>query len=277
MWLAAMTCIVMLAFAANSVLNRMAVGAGWIDPVLFAVVRLVSGAVMLSVLLALRRGVVWPGWRGRLPAVAGLLVYLFGFSAAYLSLDAGTGALILFGVVQVTMFAGALAGGEVVPARRILGALLALIGLAVLLAPQGGAVLPQVAMALAGVGWGVYSLAGRGQGDALAATAWNFLLAVPVGVVVVLVSPGHWTTGGVALAMLSGGVTSGMGYALWYAVVPQLGAARAAVAQLTVPLIAAAGGAVMLTELPGTGFWVACALVLGGVAVASTVPRVTAV
>ena len=277
MWLAAMTCIVMLAFAANSVLNRMAVGAGWIDPVLFAVVRLVSGAVMLSVLLALRRGVVWPGWRGRLPAVAGLLVYLFGFSAAYQSLDAGTGALILFGVVQVTMFAGALAGGEVVPARRILGALLALIGLAVLLAPQGGAVLPQVAMALAGVGWGVYSLAGRGQGDALAATAWNFLLAVPVGVVVVLVSPGHWTTGGVALAMLSGGVTSGMGYALWYAVVPQLGAARAAVAQLTVPLIAAAGGAVMLTELPGTGFWVACALVLGGVAVASTVPRVTAV
>ena len=163
MWLAAMTCIVMLAFAANSVLNRMAVGAGWIDPVLFAVVRLVSGAVMLSVLLALRRGVVWPGWRGRLPAVAGLLVYLFGFSAAYLSLDAGTGALILFGVVQVTMFAGALAGGEVVPARRILGALLALIGLAVLLVPQGGAVLPQVAMALAGVGWGSIRWPGGGR------------------------------------------------------------------------------------------------------------------
>ncbi len=276
MRLFAMTGLAMLAFAANSVLNRMAVGAGLIDPVVFAVVRLVSGAAVLALLLALRRGVVWPGWRGRLPGVAGLLVYLFGFSAAYLSLDAGTGALILFGVVQVTMFMGAWVGGEVVPGRRVLGAMLALIGLAVLLAPQGGALAPQVAMALAGVGWGVYSLAGRGQRDALAATAWNFLLALPVGVIVLLVLPGHWTAQGVALAMLSGGVTSGMGYALWYAVVPRLGAARAAVAQLTVPLIAAAGGAVMLAELPGAGFWVASGLVLGGVAVASTGPRVKA-
>ncbi len=272
-----MTGLAMLAFAANSVLNRMAVGAGLMDPVVFAVLRLVSGAVVLGVLLTLRRGVVWPGWRGRVPGVAGLLIYLFGFSVAYLSLDAGTGALILFGVVQITMFAGAWAAGEAVPARRILGAVLALVGLAVLLAPQGGAVLPQVAMALAGVGWGVYSLAGRGQRDALAATAWNFILAVPVGLIVLLALPGHWTAAGVALAMVSGGITSALGYALWYAVVPRLGAARAAVTQLTVPLIAAAGGAVMLTELPGAGFWVACGLVLGGVAVATTGPRIKAV
>lgn len=276
MQLFAMTGLAMLAFAANSVLNRMAVGAGLIDPVVFAVLRLLSGAVVLAVLLALRRGVVWPGWRGRLPGVAGLLAYLFGFSAAYLSLDAGTGALILFGVVQVTMFAGAWVTGEVVPGRRVVGAMLALAGLAVLLAPQGGAALPQVAMAVAGVGWGIYSLAGRGQSDALAATAWNFLLAVPLGIVVLLVLPGHWSGPGVALAMLSGGVTSGLGYALWYAVVPHLGAARAAVAQLTVPLIAAAGGAVMLAEMPGPGFWVACGLVLGGVAVATVAPRVKA-
>ncbi len=277
MRLFAMTGLAMLAFAANSVLNRMAVGAGLMDPVVFAVLRLVSGAVVLGVLLALRRGVVWPGWRGRVPGVAGLLIYLFGFSVAYLSLDAGTGALILFGVVQITMFAGAWAAGEAVPARRILGTVLALVGLAVLLAPQGGAVLPQVAMALAGVGWGVYSLAGRGQRDALAATAWNFILAVPVGLIVLLALPGHWTAAGVALAMVSGGITSALGYALWYAVVPRLGAARAAVTQLTVPLIAAAGGAVMLTELPGAGFWVACGLVLGGVAVATTGPRIKAV
>ena len=274
MRLLAMTCIAMLAFAANSVLNRLAVGVGQIDPVVFAVVRLVSGAAVLAVLLALRRGLIWPGWRGRVPGVAGLLIYLFAFSAAYLGLDAGTGALILFGVVQITMFAGAWAGKEVVPRRRISGAVLAMAGLVVLLAPQGGALIPQLAMALAGVGWGVYSLAGRGQNDALAATAWNFVLAVPVGVAVLLVLPGHWTVQGVALAMLSGGVTSGMGYALWYAVVPQLGATRAAVAQLTVPLIAAAGGAVMLAELPGPGFWLASALVLGGVAVAITGTRV---
>ena len=276
MRLVLLTGLAMLAFAANSVLNRMAVGAGRIDPVMFAVLRLGSGAVVLAVLLAMRRRAVWPGWRGRLPGVAGLLVYLFGFSAAYLSLDAGTGALILFGVVQITMFAGAWVGGEGVTARQAFGAVLALVGLAVLLAPQGGALVPQMAMALAGVGWGVYSLAGRRQGDALAATAWNFILAVPVATVVLLALPGHWTGAGVALAVLSGGVTSGVGYALWYAVVPQLGAARAAVAQLTVPLIAAAGGAALLAELPGAGFWLACVLVLGGVAVASAGPRVTA-
>ena len=102
-----MTCVAMLAFAANSVLNRMGVAAGRIDPVVFAVVRLASGAVVLGAAMAFRRGFVWPEWQGRMPGVVGLLVYLFGFSAAYLVLDAGTGALILFGVVQITMFTGA--------------------------------------------------------------------------------------------------------------------------------------------------------------------------
>ncbi len=272
MRLLGLTCLAMLAFAANSVLNRMAVGAGRIDPVVFAVVRLAAGAVVLAVLLTVRRGVVWPGWRGRLPGVAGLLVYLFGFSAAYLALDAGTGALILFGVVQITMFAGARLSGEHLPAQRVAGAVLALLGLALLLSPKGGAIWPDLAMALAGVGWGIYSLAGRRQGDALAATAWNFILALPVGLVVLAVLPGHWSADGVVLAVLSGSVASGLGYALWYQVVPQLGAGRAAVAQLTVPLIAALAGAVVLAELPGPMFWLAAALVLGGVAVAS-VPR----
>ncbi len=263
-----LTGLAMLAFAANSVLNRMAVGAGRIDPVVFAVVRLASGAVVLAVLLAWR-GRLWPGWRGRRNGVMGLLVYLFAFSAAYLALDAGTGALILFGVVQMTMFVGAVMAGERLPLRRVGGAGLALIGLAVLLAPKGGAVVPEVTMAVAGVGWGVYSLAGRGQSDALAATAWNFLLALPVGLVVLMVLPGAWTWAGVALAMVSGGVTSGLGYALWYRVVPQLGAGRAAVAQLSVPLIAALGGAALIAEEPGPGFWLAAAMVLGGVGLAS--------
>ncbi len=260
-----LTCLVMLAFAANSVLNRLAVGAGRIDPVVFATLRLGAGAVVLGGLVALRRGAVFPGWRGRAPGVIGLLVYLFGFSAAYLTLDAGTGALILFGVVQVTMFAGALAAGEMLPARRIAGAALALAGLGVLLAPQGGTLWPDLSMALAGVGWGIYSLAGRGQKDALAASAWNFGLALPMGVIVLAVWPGHWTGAGLGLALLSGGVTSGLGYALWYAVLPPLGAGRAAVAQLSVPLIAALGGFAILGELPGPGFWLAAAMVLGGI------------
>ena len=264
-----LTCLAMLAFAANSVLNRMAVGAGRIDPVVFAVVRLAAGAAMLAAVLAWR-GRVWPGWRGRVPGVAGLLVYLFGFSAAYLALDAGTGALILFGVVQITMFAGAAIGGEPLPPRRLGGAALALVGLVVLLAPKGGALAPQLAMAAAGVGWGVYSLAGRGQSDALAGTAWNFLLALPLGLVVLAVWPGSWTAGGLALAVVSGAVTSGLGYALWYRVVPELGAGRAAVAQLTVPLIAAAGGFTLIGEAPGAAFWLASGLVLGGVGLALT-------
>ena len=267
MRLIGLTCLAMLAFAANSVLTRVAVGGALIDPVVFAVVRLAAGAAMLALLLV-ARGRVWPGWRGRLPGVAGLLVYLFGFSAAYLALDAGTGALILFGVVQITRVAGALMAGEALPPRRLAGAGLALAGLVVLLAPKGGALGPQLAMAAAGLGWGIYSLAGRGQADALAATAWNFLLALPVGLVVLALVPGVWSGPGLALAVVSGAVTSGLGYALWYRVVPELGAGRAGVAQLSVPVIAAAGGLALIGEVPGPGFWLAAALVLGGVGLA---------
>jgi drug/metabolite transporter (DMT)-like permease len=125
-------------------------------------------------------------------------------------------------------------------------------------------------MVVAGMGWGIYSLAGRGATDPLAATAWNFLLALPLvlplGLVTGLAMPDKV---GIALAVVSGAVTSGLGYALWYAVLPRLGAARAAVAQLTVPVIAALGGAVLLAEVPGLRFWLASVLVLGGVALAS--------
>ena len=267
-----LTLLAMLAFAANSVLNRMAVGAGRIDPVVFAAVRLTAGAGMLGVLLAWR-GRVWPGWRGRATGVGGLLVYLFGFSAAYLALDAGTGALILFGVVQITMFAGAMLDGEHLPTRRLGGATLALVGLVVVLAPKGGALAPQLAMAAAGLGWGVYSLAGRRQSDALAGTAWNFLLALPFGLIALVFWAGGWSGEGVALAVISGAVTSGLGYALWYRVVPELGAGRAGVAQLSVPLIAAAGGFGLIGEMPGPQFWLAAILVLGGVGLALSGPR----
>lgn len=267
-----LTTLVMLAFAANSVLNRMAVGAGEIGAVEFALIRLLAGAVVLLALVAIRGR----GWRGATVAgVVGLAVYLFGFSLAYGHLDAGTGALVLFGVVQVTMFGGALLSGETVPARRWAGAGLAMAGLVVLMAPAGGAWTGFVAMAAAGFGWGVYSLAGRGARDALAATAGNFALALipAAGVALVVgVEFGTVTARGVALAVLSGAVTSGLGYALWYAVLPALGAGRAGVAQLTVPLIAAAGGAVLIGEGVGWRFALAAVLVLGGVLLAS-LPR----
>lgn len=267
-----LTALVMVAFAANSVLNRLAVGAGEIGAVEFALIRLLAGAVVLLALVAIRGR----GWRGATVAgVAGLAVYLFGFSLAYGHLDAGTGALILFGVVQMTMFGGALLSGEAVPMRRWAGAGLALAGLAVLVAPAGGAWTGFAAMAAAGLGWGIYSLAGRGARDALAATAGNFALAlIPAAGVALAVGVefGAVTAWGVVLAVLSGAVTSGLGYALWYAVLPALGAARAGVAQLTVPLIAAAGGAVLIGESVGWRFALAAALVLGGVLLAS-LPR----
>lgn len=267
--LAGLVAVVMVAFAANSVLNRMAVGAGLIDPAGFAVVRLAAGAGVLALLLTLRGGRMAASVAG----VLGLLVYLFGFSAAYGRLDAGTGALLLFGTVQVVMFAAALRGGEEVTARRWVGVLAALVGLVLLLAPawHGGAV-AFAAMVAAGAGWGAYTLAGRRAADALAATAGNFVFALPLGVVagwLLGAAPMAAAGQGVALAVLSGAVTSGLGYALWYRVLPRLQRGSAAVAQLTVPVIAAAGGTLLLGEVPGVGFLLAAALVLGGVLVAS--------
>jgi drug/metabolite transporter (DMT)-like permease len=265
-----LTLVAMLAFAGNSVLTRMAVGAGAIDAQSFALVRLLAGALMLGALMLWRRA-AWPGWSGRLAGVGGLLVYLFGFSLAYVSLTAGTGALVLFGMVQITMFAGALIAGEAVRPARWAGAALAFGGLVYLVAPglSLGAFGPMLAMGFAGIGWGIYSLAGRRAGDALAATGANFILAVPVAVGIWALQAGsHWELRGVALAVVSGAVTSGLGYALWYRLVPQLGASRAAVAQLSVPVLAAAAG-LGLGEAVSLRFVVAAALVLGGVAVAS--------
>lgn len=265
-----LTALTMLAFAANSVLNRWAVGSGHIGAVEFAAIRLVSGAVMLAALVLWQRGgIAWPGKQGRLAGVLGLSAYLLGFSLAYRGLDAGTGTLVLFGMVQVTMFAGALVAREGVPARRWAGAGLALAGLALIAAPGAVALGPLALMAAAGVGWGLYSLAGRGARDPLAATAWNFVLALPLVLAFGLAGLAAPDAKGLVLAVVSGAVTSGLGYALWYAVLPGLGAARAAVAQLTVPVIAALGGAVLLAEPPGLRFWLAAVLVLGGVALAS--------
>ncbi|MEZ5675217.1 MAG: DMT family transporter [Thalassovita sp.] len=268
-----LTTLTMVAFAANSVLNRMGLAQAGMDPVAFGTIRLVSGAAMLGVLvLALRGGITLAG-RGRVAGVSSLVLYIYGFSGAYVALDAGMGALILFGTVQITMFAGALWQRDTLPLMRWLGALVAFAGLVWLLWPGAGAEVPFAQggmMVFAGVGWGIYSLAGRGAGDALGTTAANFLLAVPVGGLL-----GLWhsaggeaapaTATGIGLAVLSGAVTSGLGYALWYSLLPALGAGRAAVAQLSVPVIAMIGGALLLAEWPDPNVLLAAAVVLSGV------------
>ena len=263
-----LTTLVMIAFAANSVLNRMALVGDATGPAAFALIRLGAGAVFLVVLASLRGGAI--PWRAplRLWGAATLALYVLGFSFAYVTLEAGTGALVLFGGVQITMFIGAVVAREQVPAARWIGAAVAFGGLLVLLWPQGGLV-PDARgvalMAAAAVGWGVYSLLGRGGTNPLGATAANFALALPAGVLVFALLPDAVTARGATLAVISGAITSGAGYALWYTVLPRLAASVAAVAQLSVPVIAASAGLVLLGEPLSVRFGVAAVLVLGGV------------
>jgi drug/metabolite transporter (DMT)-like permease len=268
-----LTALTMVAFAANSLLNRAALTDGGIDAVSFGTVRLWAGAVTLVLLGVVLRGRVALGGPGRLSGVLGLVLYIYGFSVAYVALDAGLGALLLFGTVQVTMFAGSLIGGERPPLLRWLGAALAFSGLAWLLWPGGSVAVSLVhgtAMVIAGFGWGVYSLAGRKAEDPLLSTGANFVLAAPLGFLLGLlipVSPDATApeVTGLVLAILSGAVTSGLGYALWYHVLPELKGSVAAVAQLTVPVIAMAGGMVFLGETLTGQFALAALIVLGGV------------
>jgi drug/metabolite transporter (DMT)-like permease len=269
-----MTALVMVAFAANSVLNRAALAGGEIGPLLFATYRAASGALALAGLVLLRDRKLSLMGPHRLVGALSLAVYMLAFSVAYVALDAGIGALILFGGVQVTMFAGAVVLRERMPAGRWVGAGLAFGGLAWLLWPTdaaGGSVLHSVIMVLAALGWGIYSLIGRWSGEPLRATAANFLLAAPLSWLVLMLAPVApdavaASSLGIGLAVVSGVVTSAMGYALWFMVLPALAASVAAVAQLTVPVIAMAGGMLFLGEGLTPRFVIASVLVLGGVA-----------
>ncbi|SIS66955.1 EamA-like transporter family protein [Roseivivax lentus] len=267
-----LTALTMVAFAANSVLNRMALVGGEMEASWFGTIRLAAGACMLAAICLIRSRHLQLRAPRRWVGVASLLVYVYGFSLAYAVLDAGLGALVLFGFVQISMFAGSLRGGERPPPRRWVGAALAFSGLVWLLAPGVGAEISVphgLLMAAAGIGWGVYSLAGRGAGDPAMGTAANFILAAPIGLALSLVgAPApDLPAAGIVLAVLSGAVTSALGYILWYSILPRLSASVAAVAQLTVPVIALAGGMVFLGETPTLTFALASILVLGGVAV----------
>ena len=271
-----LTALTMVAFAANSILNRLALVDGGIGAVDFAAIRVLAGAVTLCALAKLRGR--WD-WRAAMQpsAAAALSVYMLGFSLAYLSLEAGAGALILFGAVQLTMFGGALAARERIPVRRWLGVALALAGLAVLVGRVEVAApdrLAAASMAAAGAGWGIYSLIGRGASDPLGATAANFALSLPAVLVATLVlglEPA--TARGVMLAVISGAVTSGLGYALWYRILPALARSAAGLAQLTVPIIAAAGGIVLIGETVTPRLIVSAALIVGGVMLGTLGPR----
>jgi drug/metabolite transporter (DMT)-like permease len=265
------TAAALLAFAANSLLCRAALGGGAADAASFTLVRLASGA---AVLLLLSRGA--GGARGgSWPSAAALFAYAAGFSFAYLSLSAGVGALLLFGAVQVTMIGTGIARGERPPATVWAGLAVALGGL-VYLSLRGARVPSPGGTALmlsAGAAWGIYSLRGRKSGPPLLATADNFRRAAPLSallwVVVALAGKLHLSGVGALLAFTSGAVTSGLGYVAWYAALPHLTAARAAVLQLSVPVIAAAGGVVLLGEVLTARLVIAGTAILAGIALAT--------
>lgn len=265
-----LTAIAMFAFAANSLLCRDALGGGNIDAASFATARIVSGAVTLSLFML-------PHWRrhGRRTRLdwrtaSMLFSYVILFSFAYLSLSAGTGALLLFGAVQLTMILAALRSGERFTPWSWTGLILAIAGLVYLVSPGVTAPHPLGAalMVVAGISWGVYSLLGRRAADPLEATAWNFILAAPLALAVSLVFAGdlHLTGRGLLLAVASGSVASGLGYVVWYAALKGLASTSAATVQLSVPVIAAIGGIVMLAEPLTLRLVLASAATLGGIA-----------
>ncbi len=270
-----LTVCAMLAFAGNSLLCRLALKETDIDAASFTAVRLASGALVLWLIVYRRKDRTQPA--GSWSSAIALFVYAAGFSYAYISLTAATGALLLFGAVQATMITYGLWTGERLTMRQTLGLLLALAGLLGLLLPGlsapplGGSLL----MLLAGVAWGVYSLRGAGAGDPTAVTGGNFLRASPLalGLSVVTLPWIRIDPDGLWYAVASGALASGVGYAIWYTALRGLRATSAATVQLSVPVVAALGGILFLGEPVTVRLLLAALAVLGGIALVVVVGR----
>lgn len=262
-----LTLLAMIAFAGNSLLCRLALKHSGMDPASFTSVRLLAGALVLSLLVGLRyRERVG---RGNWGSALALFAYAAGFSFAYVDLSAGTGALLLFGAVQVTMIGHGLLHGERLSRVQWVGLVLAAAGVVGLMLPGLTAppLLASSLMLAAGVAWGVYSLRGRGAGDPTRVTAGNFSRAVPIALLgsLLLLDRTHVELGSLAYALASGGLASGLGYALWYSVLPALKATTAATVQLSVPALAALGGILFLGEHLSLRLLLASVAILGGI------------
>ncbi|MPZ78246.1 MAG: EamA family transporter [Deltaproteobacteria bacterium] len=267
-----LTLIALIAFAANSIFCRLALSESAIDPASYTAVRLISGALTLWMIAGFLRHTPPVKSGGAWISATMLFLYAIAFSFAYLTLSAGTGALILFAAVQITMIGVGLYSGERPRPLEWLGLFVALAGLVYLVSPGISAPSPlgSALMAMAGIAWGVYSLYGRGAIDPVAATADNFLRAAPLALVVALL----WLPAldispmGFLWAALSGSISSGIGYVIWYAALRGLTATRAATVQLSVPVIAALGGVLFLAEEITIRLILSAVTILGGVALA---------
>lgn len=263
----------MIAFASNSLLCRAALRDTGIDAASFTSIRILSGAIALWLIMALRRST--SSRRGNWISAFALFAYAAAFSFAYNTLPAGTGALLLFGAVQATMILWSFRKGERLDAIQIAGLIMAIAGLIVLVLPGLSAppLIGSVLMLSAGIAWGIYSLRGKikgpsgSDGDPIAATAGNFLRAVPFATLVsiIMLATLRLDASGIIYAVISGALTSGLGYVIWYAALPDLNAASAATVQLSVPVLAATGGIFLLGEAITLRYVIASTAVLGGI------------
>jgi drug/metabolite transporter (DMT)-like permease len=260
---------VMTAFAANSVLTRLALTSNSIGPSNFALLRAASGALVLLLLVLIVQKQIPRFKFNSIISALSLVCYLIGFSFSYLTVDTGIGALILFGGSMVVMFASALFLQEKIPLTRFIGVFISLLGLFILVNPgfSENSLFGVALMFLASFGWGLYSVLGNRQKNPLSNTAGNFIIALIIIIPIAFIIPDKVETNyyGFFLAIFSGSITSGLGYSLWYWVLPKINITTASVAQLTVPLIAAFGGYLFIWESLNWQFYIAAILILGGI------------
>src|SRR6266487_3840699 len=263
----------MIAFAANSLLCRLALKQTGIDPASFTFIRIVSGA---AALWFIARKATWRK-AGNWPSALALFAYAAAFSFAYVSLSAGTGALLLFGAVQATMILRGLRRGERLNTIQIAGFIVAVAGLVVLVFPglSAPSLSGSILMLGTGLAWGIYSLRGKGERNPASVTTGNFVRAVPFAAVfsIIFAPWANYNLTGITYAIISGAVTSGLGYVIWYSVLPGLKAASAATVQLSVPVLAATGGILLLGESITLRYVLASVAVLGGIALVIATPH----
>lgn len=263
--------LALIAFAANSVLCRLALGNEAIDASSFTVIRLLSGSIVLLVIMVATRNISEVPTKGSWAASFMLFLYAITFSYAYISLDTGTGALILFGSVQITMILLSFISGTRLHFTEWAGVTIAFTGFVYLLLP--GVTTPSITgfllMTVAGIAWGIYTLKGRGSKSPLMDTAYNFLRTTPLVILLAIttINNVNYSSEGILLALLSGGITSGIGYTIWYIALGGLSSTQAAVLQLSVPVIAAFGGVLFVSEAITFRLTVSATMVLGGILV----------
>lgn len=261
-----LTAVAMLAFAANSLLCRMALVSTSVSPATFSAVRLVSGAVFLALLISLTRQK--QGMQGSWKGASYLFIYAAAFSFAYVAMNTGTGALLLFGAVQITMLIEALRKGETFSLPQWTGFSMAVAGLLILFLPGATVppLIPALLMLCAGVAWGAYSLIGKSASRPLLVTTGNFVRCVPLSLLLLPFGiTDSFSANGIILAVLSGALASGAGYAIWYSALPALSASLAATVQLSVPVLAMIMGWVILDERLTAQMLIAAAVTLSGV------------